>query len=164
MNDDLTAGPNPALVRQAYRKRKVGQALTPEERKPLALQQKTHANRRTVVYFESDEQMAEWQARGKAQNYTSFSQWIVDRVQRAEQGGLVDPVEHGRMQQRLQTMQADTEYARQKTHDLEAENRELRAEIRRLTSEITEMTHWIRQKFGNQPVGEEKAAKGKGSR
>lgn len=134
--------------------------MTPEERKALAQQQKTYANRRTMVYFESDEQMAEWQARAKAQNYTSFSQWIVDRIQRAEQGGLVDPVEHGRMQQRLQTLQSDVEYTRKQTHGLEAENRELRAEIRRLTSEIADMTHWIRQKFGNKPVDEGKPKKG----
>jgi hypothetical protein len=117
------------------------------------------------VYFESDEQMAEWQARAKAQNYTSFSQWIVDRVQRAEQGGLVDPVEHGRMQQRLQTLQADVEYSRKQTHELEAENREVRAEVRRLTSMLAEMTHWIREKIGPGPLpGGPKQTKLKGGK
>ena len=149
--DDLRKGPDPILVRGAYKKRKQGLALTSEERQALSLAQKEYSNRRTLVYFESEEQMAEWQARAQAAQYTSFSQWIVDQVQRAQLGSLIDPVAHGRLEEKLQRLQQDVQYERSKSGEFEAENRELRGEVRRLTAEVAEAATWIRQKFGSNP-------------
>jgi primosomal protein N'' len=131
--------------RAAQARKRQGLPLSVADRQALTEQEKHYESRAVKIYFETSEQLAQWQTLAEQEGYPRFSAWVVAKVKIAVNGDVVDPVAHGRLQSKVQALEKDAEYHRRRSQEVEGENRDLKNEARRLSNEIMELTQWLRQ-------------------
>lgn len=125
----------------AIKKRRDGEKLTPEEEQAYKQYFQKYSQRAAKIYFRSPEELAEYQATAKENNYPTFSKWVLEQIETAATGRMYDPeyvndlrAEVEATREKLERERDETEHYRTRARELEEKLQEYADEFFRIAA------------------------------